>query len=169
MKDKLVANIIESFIWFCILLVLAGALIVFCRTAMAFPSDWIEQCAPYKAQVTSILRSEGVSEDFYYLMVAESRCTQKAVSERGARGFWQLMPSTARHYGCTHPDELECATRAAAKYIKSLQSRFKDFDDVVAAYNMGGHNLKTRGMTKDAENLVYTVRRLRDDDKRSHQ
>lgn len=108
-------------------------------------SVWLERCEPYRNQVEQILKDEGVSTDYYYLMVAESKCTQKATSKAGARGFWQLMPSTAKHYGCFHLDDIECSTKAAASYIKSLEKRFKSFREVIAAYNMGGHNYSRIG------------------------
>ena len=120
----------------------------------------IERCEPYREKVETILRSEGVSQEYYYLMVAESRCTINAKSKAGARGFWQLMPSTAKHYGCLHPDEVECATKAAAKYVKHLQKSFKSFNEVIKAYNMGGHNYRLHGATNDAKGLVFLVNRL---------
>jgi soluble lytic murein transglycosylase-like protein len=90
-------------------------------------------------------------------MVAESKCTNKAISSKGARGYWQLMSSTSRHYGCSDPDNLECATRAAAKYLKRLSDEFRDFNAVIAAYNMGGHNYAKNGMTDEAHGLVQRV------------
>lgn len=164
MKDNFFIEVIEAFFLFCLLLLLAGALILFCRTAMAFPTDWNSRCRPYEHHVKEILESEGVSSDFYYLMVAESRCTEDAISESGAKGFWQMMPATAKHYGCSDLSDLECSTHAAARYIKHLESRYKEFDVVIAAYNMGGRNMEKRGMTEDARNLIHTVRRLIDDD-----
>lgn len=146
---------------------IAGTIFMYYKPAYASPSEWLDRCEPYEKQVKEILKNEGVSEDFYYLMVAESRCTINAKSIKGARGFWQLMPSTAKHYGCKDLDNLECSTRAAAKYLKSLESRFHNFDSVIAAYNMGGHNLKACGMSKDAKNLVYTVRKLIQDSMQS--
>ena len=119
--------------------------------------SWLERCEPYREQVQKILVDSGVSPDYYFLMVAESRCTPKAESEKGAQGFWQLMPSTSRHYGCHNPHNLECATRAAAKYIKHLESSFESFNDVIAAYNMGGHNYAKYGATKQAMGLISVV------------
>lgn len=121
-------------------------------------SVWLERCDPYRNQVEQILRNEGVSTDYYYLMVAESKCTPKATSKAGAKGFWQLMPSTAKHYGCFHLDDVECATKAAAGYIKSLEKRFTSFREVIAAYNMGGHNYQRAGkMTAEAYGLIARV------------
>ena len=122
-------------------------------------SVWLERCEPYRQQVEQILTTEGVSTDYYYLMVAESKCTDGARSHAGAQGFWQLMPSTARHFGCLHPENLECATKAAAHYIKSLEKRFKTFREVIAAWNMGGHNYSRIGK-KSAEAIGLIQRTM---------
>lgn len=123
-------------------------------------SSWLAACEPHRAHVERILDEEKVSRDYYYLMVAESRCKHRAVSHRSAKGFWQLMPKTARDYGCSNPHDLECATRAAARYLKHLENTFIQFDDIVSAYNMGGHNCRRYGKTREAAGLVYTVHRL---------
>lgn len=126
--------------------------------------SWLERCEPYREQVQKILVDSGVSPDYYFLMVAESRCTPKAESDKGAQGFWQLIPRTARVYGCTNPHDLICATKSAANYIKRLQSEFKSFKEVIVAYNMGGHNYKRKKQpTNEALGLVSKVLRLRDD------
>ena len=122
-------------------------------------SAWLERCEPYRNQVMDILKSEGVSTNYYYLMVVESKCRDKAESKAGAQGYWQLMPSTSRHFGCLHPDNLECATKAAAKYIKSLEKRFKTFHEVIAAWNMGGHNYSRIGK-KSAEAIGLIQRTM---------
>ena len=137
--------------------------LVFATIRIACAHDYdarLKMCEPHRAQVEQILDEEGISRDYFYLMVAESGCRQGAVSGAGAHGFWQLMPKTARDYGCYHPHNLECATRAAARYIRHLESTFRSFDEVIAAYNMGGHNLRKHGTTRQARGLVYTVRQI---------
>lgn len=125
----------------------------------------LARCAPYRAAVVKILKENGLSERFYYLMVAESGCRSKDVrSHRGAVGFWQMMPATGRAHGCDNLEDLECATKAAASYLKDLSTRFKG-DDIIAAWNMGGHNLKTHGMTPEARGLIRRVRYLEGIDK----
>lgn len=131
-------------------------------------NTWLDGCDSYRAKVEQILDEEHISRNYYYLMVAESRCTDKAVSVKGALGFWQLMPATAKHYGCRDLYNLECATRAAARYIRHLETVFNRFDDVIAAYNMGGHNLKRHGKTRQALGLIYTVHRIMQADERRH-
>ncbi len=118
------------------------------------------RCEPYRASVVKILRESGVDEQFYFLMVAESGCRSASVtSEKGAVGFWQMMPATARAHGCEDPTDLECSTRAAASYLKDLSTRFKG-DDIIAAWNMGGHNFKRYGMSAQARGLIRRVRYL---------
>ena len=124
-------------------------------------SAWLDRCEPYRNQVMDILKSEGVSTNYYYLMVAESKCRDKAESKAGAQGYWQLMPRTSRTYGCNNPHDLDCATHAAAKYIKQLESRFRTFEEVIIAYNMGGHNYQRHGKSNQALGLVYRVKAIR--------
>lgn len=122
------------------------------------------RCEPFRATVTSILKENGLSERFYYLMVAESGCRTKDIrSHRGAVGFWQMMPATGRAHGCSDLEDLECATRAAASYLKDLSTRFKG-DDIIAAWNMGGHNFRKYGMTPEARGLIRRVKYLEERD-----
>jgi hypothetical protein len=59
----------------------------------AFADSRLESCLPYQEEISSLLESEGVSSDYFYLAVCESGCRVKT-SSKGARGFFQLMPST---------------------------------------------------------------------------
>lgn len=127
----------------------------------------LERCAPYRLEIEEILQEEGVSKDFYYLALAESTCDFKNVSKAGAVGLWQLMPSTARRYGLRVDPELDerfdwrLSTRAAAQYLNSLYSRFRDFEWTVAAYNAGGSNLiKKTGFKRGSGLRVGVLRTL---------
>ena len=137
-----------------------SAIIIAFSVHVCFACDWVDRCEPYRDQVLRILEEQDVSADYYYLMIAESRCTPKAQSSTGAQGFWQLLPATAKRYGCSDPHDLECATIAAAGYIRHLESMFDSFDDVIIAYNMGGHNYLKRKPTGEALGLVRKVRGL---------
>lgn len=146
-----------------ILIILASIVVVILQVNTAFAADyskWLRSCEPYKETVQTILREEGISQDYYYLMVAESRCKKKAESKAGALGFWQLMPATGRSFGCNDLHDIDCATHAAAKYIKSLEARFDTFEEVIIAYNMGGHNYKKHGKSTQALGLVRRVRMI---------
>ena len=146
-----------------ILVLILSFLMLLFQAKVCFANDyskWIEACAPHKDKVIDILSKEGVSTNYYYLMVAESKCRENAVSKAGARGFWQLMYGTSKRFGCDNPDDFKCATHAAAKYIKSLENRFDTFEDVIIAYNMGGHNYKKHGKSTQALGLVYRVKQI---------
>lgn len=133
--------------------------------AFCEPDGRLARCEPFRAAVTQILRENGVPERFYYLMVAESGCRDLDVrSRKGAVGFWQIMPATGKAHGCEDLEDLECATRAAASYLRDLSERFHG-DDIIAAYNMGGHNLAKHGMTAEARGLIHAVRKLEKQDK----
>lgn len=141
----------------CIIYVLA---LFFATIRMTYAGECFHTCDHVKAQVEAWLIEEGVSKDYFYLMLVESRCTPGAVSEKGARGYWQLLPVTARRYGCDNPDDLECATRAAARYIKHLEGMFSEgMPAVIHAYNMGGHNFRKYGPTNQSRGLLWMVRR----------
>lgn len=102
------------------------------------------RCEPFREAAAKILKENGLPGHFYFLMVAESGCRSPDVtSKKGAVGFWQLMPATARANGCNDPEDFECATRAASRYIRHLLDEFHgDLLWTVAAYNAGGHNLR---------------------------
>lgn len=124
-----------------------------------------DRYAQYKAEaadsldtVTAILADEGLPPKWAYLMLVESGGDPQAKSHKGAAGLWQLTAATARAYGCTDRTDTETSTRAAARYITHLLVKF-DGDEwkAIAAFNMGGHNLKKHGATREARALADIV------------
>lgn len=97
--------------------------------------------------IEPILAAYGIPEDFKYVPLVESGL-QGGVSPKGAAGFWQFMPGTARTYGLkvnSRVDErknLRKSTIAAAKYIKELYGIFDSWTLVAAAYNVGDNHMK---------------------------
>ncbi len=95
----------------------------------------------------SILRENGVPEDFVYLSVIESGLTQ-ATSSAGARGFWQFMKSTAKQYDLEvnrEVDErlnIEKSTEAACKYLKQSYLEFGSWTLAAASYNRGVQGIR---------------------------
>lgn len=102
----------------------------------------------YLPQIAAILKSHGIPEDFKYIPIVESGLDPSVTSNKGAGGYWQFMPATARLYGLRvngKVDEREDfvkSTHAAAKYLKALYEEFGDWTLVAAAYNVGGGSLK---------------------------
>ena len=69
---------------------------------------------------------------------AESSFNPEAISEKGALGLMQLMPSTARSLGITDCFNPEENIHAGVKYFKQLMTRFDDDPRLaLAAYNAG--------------------------------
>lgn len=141
--------------------------VVYCGVAHAKDySDYREQCAPIRDDVENYLSAAGISPDYFYLLVAESHCKGDAVSKAGAVGYWQMMPRTARKYGCNDPFDLECESRAAARYLKHLEEKC-GVENVIYCWHDGGTNfLKKNGKvpTKGAAGLAWQVRHLMNTD-----
>ncbi len=86
--------------------------------------------------------AEKVPVELVWLAEVESSMDPTARSPAGAAGLFQLMPATAKDMGLSlrpmderlHPEK---SARAAARYLKHLYARFRNWHLVVAAYNAG--------------------------------
>ncbi len=67
----------------------------------------------------------------------ESAYNTRAVSPKGAEGLMQLMPGTARMLGVSDSFDPGQNIEAGVKYLKYLQSVYKDDRLALAAYNAG--------------------------------
>lgn len=115
----------------------------------------------YYETFTNILKEQGIPEDMFFLSVAESGLSN-AVSPVGAKGFWQFMPATARHYDLElsgtvderfHPEK---ATYAATEYLIDSYKRFGDWTLVAASYNMGPAGV-SRAMRRQEVDNYYDL------------
>lgn len=97
-----------------------------------------DRCSLIRDDVENWLSAEGITPDYFYLLAAESHCEDKT-SKAGAVGYWQMLPSTAREYGCHDPHDLECETKAAAKYLKHLEEKC-GVENVIYCWHDGGSN-----------------------------
>lgn len=72
----------------------------------------------------------------------ESHGDVSAISPKGARGPFQLMPGTAKQYGVPDPFHLFGAARGAGAYLGDLSKKYGgDVKKALAAYNWGPGNL----------------------------
>lgn len=105
--------------------------------------------------IEPILKKYGVPADFKYLPLIESAMTNDAKSHRGAGGYWQLMPATAKSLGLvineTRDDRknLVKSTHAAGKYLRNLYRQLGSWTLVAAAYNAGPTHIQNK---LDAQN-----------------
>ena len=112
--------------------------------------------------IQEVFRSEGVPLDLAYVPLVESAFKPNAVSRAKARGMWQFMRGTALENGLKHDwyiDERadpEKATRAAAKYLKTLYGMFGDWHLALASYN-GGPGRVQRAMTRSGKDDFWEL------------
>ena len=114
-------------------------------------------------RVAAILRRHGIPEDFKYIPLVESGFASGTTSHRGASGYWQFMPNTARSFGLRvdsavdERQDIEKSTVAAAKYLKALYREFNSWTLVAAAFNIGEGNLQ-RAINKQREDNYFKLK-----------
>ncbi len=103
---------------------------------------YIKRAHKYFPIIEPILKKNGIPDDFKYLALIESGLTN-ATSPSGAKGFWQIMKTTAREHGLevnANVDErfnLEKATQVACDYLNDAHKKFGNWTLVAASYNAG--------------------------------
>ena len=109
-----------------------------------FLEEGLSRSVQYLPMIQSIFRAEGLPMDLAYVPLVESAFKPTALSRAKARGIWQFMRGTALENGLAHDwyiderAEPEKATRAAAKYLQTLNEMFEgDWHLALASYNGG--------------------------------
>ena len=127
---------------------------------------WLKRAHRYMPFIEDLLNTNGMPDDLKYLAIAESALRPHAGSPKGAIGFWQLMPDTARKYGLrvdAFIDErrnIFLSTPAVISYLRQLKEKFSSWTLAVAAYNMGEEGLSAEILaqkTSDYYNLYLPL------------
>ena len=104
---------------------------------------------------------EGVDPRFIHAVIQqESRYQTRAVSHAGAQGLMQLMPATAKRFGCDDVNDPESNIAAGTKYLSWLLKRFEgNVELALAGYNAGeGAVDKYKGIPPYKETQNYVVK-----------
>lgn len=113
--------------------------------------------------IDPILKQYQIPLDFKYLCVVESALESKAMSHKGAYGYWQFMPHTARAMGLLvdgNVDERESlvkSTHAACQYFLNLYKQLGSWSLVAAAYNAGPTKVK-KYLDRHGKTSYYNLR-----------
>jgi soluble lytic murein transglycosylase-like protein len=101
---------------------------------------------------------EGVDPRLVHAVIwQESKYKNEAVSHVGAQGLMQLMPATAKRFGCDNANDAESNVNAGVKYLRVLLKRFDgDVTLALAGYNAGEGNVdKYEGVPPFGETQNY--------------
>jgi peptidoglycan lytic transglycosylase D len=132
--------------------------------------EGLSRGARFLPMIQDVFRAEGLPLDLAYVPLVESAFKPDALSRAKAKGMWQFMRGTALENGLKHDwyiderAEPEKATRAAAKYLKTLYAMFGDWQLALASYNGGPGRIqsaiKRSGGVKDFWRLSASRRYL---------
>ena len=116
-----------------------------------------KQASKWFPIIEPILKKYGIPDDFKYMPLVESGL-QGGTSPKGASGFWQFMPQTARDFGLRVNSEVDerqniyKSTVAAAKYLNALYREFNSWTLAAAAYNIGEGSLQRQINKQNQDN-----------------
>jgi len=129
--------------------------------------DGLQRGGQYLPMIQSVFRAEGLPLDLAYVPLIESAFKPNALSRVRAKGVWQFMHATALENGLRHDwyiderSDPEKATRAAAKYLKTLRKIFDgDWHLALASYN-GGPGRVQRAIKRTGRNDFWELSALR--------
>jgi peptidoglycan lytic transglycosylase D len=121
-----------------------------------FIDEGMKRGSKYLPMIQNVFRAEGLPLDLAFVPLVESAFKPNALSRVKAKGVWQFMTGTALENGLRHDwyiderSDVEKATVAAAKYLRTLNKIFDgDWHLALASYN-GGPGRLQRAMKRAA-------------------
>jgi soluble lytic murein transglycosylase-like protein len=104
------------------------------------------------------------------VLQVESNYNQYALSPKGAMGYMQLMPATAKQLGVSNAFDARQNIEGGVRFLRYLKSKFDDDRLVLAAYNAGEAAVKKHGWIPpypETIDYVYKVGRKYGEAKRA--
>lgn len=97
-----------------------------------------------RSVTSAIEKKYNLPEDTLYKIAGiESSYKADAVSPKGAQGWFQFMPATAKEYGVTNPRDLAQSAEGAGRFMRDLIDRHNgDMPSALAYYNGGKKAVK---------------------------
>jgi membrane-bound lytic murein transglycosylase D len=133
----------------------------------SYIQDGLQRGSQYLPMIQSVFRAEGLPLDLAYVPLIESAFKPNALSRVRAKGVWQFMHATALENGLRHDwyiderSDPEKATKAAAKYLKTLRRIFDgDWHLALASYN-GGPGRVQRAMKRTGRDNFWALSDLK--------
>lgn len=123
-----------------------------------------ERLARWNVMAAAAAERHGVDLSLVRAIIAVESCGDpNAVSPKGALGLMQLMPATARDYGCKNAKDPSANIDAGVRHLARLLDKLGgNVDLVAAAYNAGeGTVAKAGGIPnyRETRNYVRDVKR----------
>jgi soluble lytic murein transglycosylase-like protein len=120
--------------------VLAPVVIASPDTTLRIPADMPTSGDPELDKIIfEAGEREGIDPKFIHAVIwQESKYKVEARSHAGAQGLMQLMPATAKRFGCHDPNDPADNINAGTKYLSWLLKRFAgNVELALAGYNAG--------------------------------
>ncbi|HEY3836952.1 MAG TPA: lytic transglycosylase domain-containing protein [Bryobacteraceae bacterium] len=108
--------------------------------------------------IDQIATAYGVEGPLVHSVIrAESNYNAAAISNKGALGMMQLIPSTARRFGVQNPFDPKQNVEGGVRYLRFLLDYYKnDYQKAIAAYNAGeGAVDRYQGIPPYSETRAY--------------
>jgi hypothetical protein len=107
-----------------------------------------------------IAREEGIDPDLMLRVIQqESSGNPNAQSKKGAFGYMQLMPATAKELGVDRMDPVQ-NMRGGARYLRRQLDEFRTVPLALAAYNAGPGNVSKYGAIPPFKETIKYVSRI---------
>lgn len=97
------------------------------------------------------------------IITAESDWNPSAISNKGAQGLMQLMPTTANELGVRDAFDPKQNIEGGVKHLRGLLEKYEgDLDRALAAYNAGGGAVDRSGGVPNYRETRNYVRKIQD-------